>query len=76
MSVTIYVEGGGDRGQLQSACRQAFRKFFAKSCLADRRLKVVACGSRERAYRDFRDAVEGTDDRGRTIFLLVDSEAR
>ena len=75
MNATIYVEGGGDGKLLRSVCRRAFSKFFAKAGMADRLPKVVACGRRESVYGDFCDAVEGNDDQGRTIFLLVDSEA-
>ena len=75
MRATVYVEGGGDRKQLQIACRRAFGKFFTKAGLANRLPKVVACGGRTSAYGDFRYAVESNADQGRTIFLLVDSEA-
>ena len=75
MNATIYVEGGGDGKLLRSVCRRAFSKFFAKAGMADRLPKVVACGRRESAYGDFRDAVASNAGTGRAIFLLVDSEA-
>ncbi len=75
MSATVYVEGGGDHKPLQIACRRAFSKFFGKAGLAGRLPKVVACGGREGAYRDFHDAVESNSYQGRAVFLLVDSEA-
>ena len=43
--------------------------------MADRLPKVVACGGRESAYGDFREAVASNAGTGRAIFLLVDSEA-
>ena len=74
MSATVYVEGGGDRQTkaLRTECRRAFSEFFDKAGLTGRLPKVVACGSRENAYRDFRHACAGvTEDRP---LLLVDSE--
>ena len=44
--------------------------------MADRLPKIVACGPRESAYDDFRDAVKSNADQGRALFLLVDSEAQ
>ncbi len=75
MRATVYVEGGGDGKLLRTTCRIAFIKFFAAAGLAGRLPKVVACGGRDGAYRDFHDAVESNTDQGRAVFLLVDSEA-
>ena len=74
MRATIYVEGGGDYKQLHIACRRAFSKFFAKAGMADRLPKLVACGSRKNAYDHFSAAVKDNTDKGRAMFLLVDSE--
>ena len=71
MSATVYVEGGGDRHTkaLRTECRRAFSEFFDKAGLTGRMPKVVACGSRENAYKDFCDA-----ERTASPILLVDSE--
>ena len=71
VSVRLYVEGGGDRNS-KIACREAFRSFVRKAG-ADRRMpRVVASGSRNEAYDDFRSALVR---RNETAMLLVDAEA-
>ncbi len=73
MRIKIYVEGGGDRQELKSKCRQGFNKFFRKAGLEGRMPRIVASGGRQTAYRDFCIALRkaGDDD---FIVLLVDSE--
>ena len=74
MSVKIYVEGGGDRGELKTRCRKGFGALFQKTCLQGRMPKVVACGSRRRAFDRFCAALaKATNDD--FVVLLVDSEA-
>lgn len=71
MRVTLYVEGGGHRAALNAQLRKGFRELLLKASLAGRLPRVVACGPRDRAYRNFRQAVrEGKD----FPVLLVDSE--
>ena len=72
MTTKVYVEGGGDRNKaLRTECRRAFRAFFEKAGLKQRLPQVVACGSRQRAYEDFRRAcTSGVNE----PVLLVDSE--
>ena len=76
MSVTVYVEGGGDRAQLQAQCRKGFQELLEKAKFGDRLPRVVACGARNDAFRDFKTAlrkrVEREDDE--YPILLVDSE--
>lgn len=76
MSVTVYVEGGGDRAQLKAQCRRGFQKLLDKAGFGGRLPRVVACGSRNDAFRDFkialRERVERKDDE--YPILLVDSE--
>ena len=71
MSVTLYVEGGGDRASLRADCRRAFRSFVAKAGAKGRMPKIVASGSRDEAYDDFNAAHA---QRNETAMLLVDSE--
>lgn len=70
----IYVEGGGDSNKLRTECRKAFGTFFTKAGLKGSMPSIVACGGREQAYRDFRNAFE-TASGSEFIVLLVDSEA-
>ena len=73
MNIKVFVEGGGETNLLRSKCREGFRKFFSKAGLEGRMPSVIASGSREDAFKDFRTAVhrEKNDD---FIVLLVDSE--
>lgn len=74
MSVRVYVEGGGDykHTDTATACRRAFGQLFEKLSLPARRISVIACGSRNQTFKDFRTAVlqQSAD----FIILLVDSE--
>lgn len=75
MKITIYVEGGGekkDAKDLKTKCRKGFQKFFEKAGLAAQMPAVVACGSREQAFKDFKKALATPDI---LPILLVDSEA-
>ena len=71
MSVTVYVEGGGDSAQLKAQCRKGFRELLIKAGFGGRLPKVVPCGPRDRAFRSFEKALRDGD--GYPI-LLVDSE--
>ena len=71
MSVTVYVEGGGDSAELKGQCRRGFQKLLANAGFGGRLPRVVACGSRNRAFRNFERALRDGD--GYPI-LLVDSE--
>ena len=71
MSVTLYVEGGGDSAELKGQCRKGFQKLLANAGFGGRLPRVVACGARNRAFRNFERALRNGD--GYPI-LLVDSE--
>lgn len=70
MRVRIYVEGGFE-GSTQSKCRNAFTAFLEK-VIRPGSFKVIASGSRQKAYEDFRSAVRQHP--GDYVVLLVDSE--
>jgi len=75
VTVRIYAEGGGDHNKaLQTECRRGFSEFFKKAGLENRMPKVVACGGRQQAYKDFRTAHTNAEEDSFPI-LLVDSEA-
>ena len=66
----IYAEGGGnDSSQLKTDMREAFSRFFENSGLKNRKPRVIPCGSRMNAYKDFCTALA----QGYNALLLVDS---
>ena len=71
MRITVYVEGGGDRTELNRQCRKGFHDLLDKAGFRGRQPKVVPCGPRNRAFRSFERALRNGD--GYPI-LLVDSE--
>lgn len=73
MSVKVYVEGGGDGRDLKVKCRRGFSTLFSKASLDGRMPRIIACGARDKTYRDFRTALAYAADND-FIVLLVDSE--
>jgi hypothetical protein len=71
--VKIYVEGGGDRKDLKSKCREGFSNFFEKAGFKGRMPRIMACGGRKSTYDDFCTALEIAEAE-EFIMLLVDSE--
>ena len=70
VSISLYVEGGGDAKRLKAACRRSFGKFIQRTGISAATSKIEACGSRGNAYNDFRRAVAD----GENAMLLVDAE--
>ena len=74
--IRIYVEGGGDGSDSRAAIRQGFSRFLRSLhdlARAKRSgLKVVLCGPRQQAYRDFQTALRANPES--LNVLLVDSE--
>ncbi|MEY4589808.1 MAG: hypothetical protein RL497_1884 [Pseudomonadota bacterium] len=69
--VKLFVEGGGDNNpSLATACRKGFTKFITQAGICNRP-KVIACGSRITAFKDYCTAIK----KGELALLLVDSEA-
>ena len=67
----LFVEGGGDKNpSLASECRKAFSKLFDRAGIAQRP-RVIACGGRQRAFDQFRDAHEAGKSE---VWLLIDAE--
>lgn len=73
MKVTLYIEGGGEDRENAVRFRKAWRSFFDAAGLGGRLPKVVRCGARNEAYRQFAAAVRRRK-RERVPILLVDSE--
>jgi len=72
-SVKIYVEGGADSAKLDAELRQAFQHLFKGWGLDGCLPKVVACGSRNDAFKDFETALKKAKHNEKVV-LLVDSE--
>jgi hypothetical protein len=73
VSVRIYVEGGGGGKLVRTKCRKGFSEFFHRTGFSGRMPKIVACGTRNNAYDDFRSAWVQSDAES-FLILLVDSE--
>lgn len=73
MSVRIYVEGGGQTSALKSECRRGFSQFFSKILPPGKQPKIIACGSRNEALKDFTIALLQYPQEH--VLLLVDAEA-
>lgn len=75
--IRIYVEGGGDGKDSKAALRQGMDNFLKE--LKDLALnqgvqwKLIACGSRNKTFRDFQTALKSHPDAFN--LLLVDAEA-
>ena len=70
--ITIYVEGGS-KGALATECRKGFNQFFGRAGLTGHMPKVLPCGPRVEAFKNFCMALKN-----QTLdefpLLLVDSE--
>lgn len=71
-TVKLYVEGGGDSHALRTACRKGFSQFLEKAGLTGKMPRIIACGSRNDAYKSFCTALK--QNRDELPLLLVDSE--
>lgn len=73
MKVSIYVEGGGDQQNTLTECRHGFAEFIRKMLPGKARPRVIPCGGRGAAYKDFCTAISQLKE-GEKVLLLVDSE--
>ena len=71
MSVKLFVEGGGNSKVLKSACRRGFSIFIEKAGAKNRMPRIVASGSRDQAYDQFKTAHVQQNE---VAMLLVDAE--
>ena len=74
VKIKLYVEGGGRKKKLKSACRRGFRKFIEESGMKGSMPEIVASGSRRNAYEDFKTRHRNTADKNEGALLLVDAE--
>lgn len=66
----VFVEGGGDDRATGTRCREAFAAFFAKVVDGGKKPRIIPCGGRDQALKDFRTALGREAD----ALLLVDAE--
>ena len=71
MTMTVYVEGGGDGRSLRARFREGWRRFLQSAGAG--RVKIVRGGGREQTFRRFAAAVTAAGPRA-AVLLLVDSE--
>jgi hypothetical protein len=74
VSVTIFVEGGGDSKELRTRCREGFSRLIKKLGFGGRMPRIVACGGRRRAYDMFNTSLTSARFDDEYPMLLVDSE--
>jgi hypothetical protein len=79
VSAEIYLEGGAtgpDSKELQSRCREGFRKLLLGCGYGEHRRmpRLIACGSRNNAFEDFKTAL-GAPAPVDYVALWIDSEA-
>jgi len=69
----IYIEGGGDSSGLHRRCREGFSKLIEKMGFRGRMPKLIACGSRDNTFDDFKTALaeKNADD---YVAMWIDSE--
>ena len=72
VKVLVYVEGGRGR-VLDGACREGFKKFFAKAIPSDAPLEIIPCGNASETLKRFAMRLALRDPREVPV-LLVDSE--
>lgn len=72
--VKLYVEGGSP-GKLGSECRRGFSEFFKQAGLERHMPRIIACGSRDRAWDKYCTPLR-LEEPETISLLLVDSEAR
>jgi len=70
--IRIYIEGGGENEKLRARCREAFQALFKKSGFKGKMPRLIACGSRTNAFRDFSNSLKKNPNA--FSILLVDSE--
>jgi hypothetical protein len=68
----VFVEGGGSSRGQQAQIREGFCKLFTKVLGAQPKPKVIACGGRDEAFKDWKRALKSNPDT--RCLLLVDSE--
>ena len=75
--IRIYIEGGGEARNIKAILREGFSNFLdeLRQIARNKQIKwsLILCGSRNNAFRDFKNALRTHPDAFNV--LLVDSEA-
>jgi len=72
VTAVIYLEGGGESKELRSRCREGFHKLLERNGFKGKMPRLVACGSRNSVFSDFKAAHQRKD--CNFIALWIDSE--
>lgn len=72
MNAILFIEGGPDRANNPSGCREAFKKLLINMDLGGRLPRLVACGARHEAFTRFKTALSTRD--ANFVGLWLDSE--
>jgi hypothetical protein len=59
--IKLLVEGGGDYTELHNECREGFHKFLMKAGFEGKMPRIVACGSRLKAYDIYKTALRNNE---------------
>lgn len=70
--IRIYLEGGGENELLRSLWRESFSALLIKTGFKGKMPRLIACGSRMNAFKNFSDALKLHPNS--LSILLVDSE--
>lgn len=74
--IRLYIEGGGDKKNTKFLIHQGFSRFFIRLATLAKsqkiKWKIIICGSRNNAFRDFRIALKAHPNAFNV--LLVDAE--
>ncbi len=73
MSARIFLEGGGQSKELKLRCRRAFGVLLENAGFQTRRPRLSACGARDTAFKDFKNA-HAENRANEFVAMLIDSE--
>jgi hypothetical protein len=72
VKAVIYLEGGGESKELHSRCREGFNRLLEQNGFKGKMPRLVACGSRNSVFSDFKAAPQGK--RHTFVAMWIDSE--
>ncbi|MCX6179860.1 MAG: DUF4276 family protein [Chlorobiales bacterium] len=72
VKAVIYLEGGGESKELNSRCREGFHKLLQQNGFKEKMPRLVACGSRNSVFSDFKAAHQSKN--YTYVALWIDSE--
>ncbi len=72
VKAVIYLEGGGESKELHTRCREGFHKLLEQNGFNGKMPRLVASGSRNSAFSDFKAAYQSKSHT--FVALWIDSE--